>query len=100
MVMGYNVNEYRAIVIVTADRKAIPETVQTVLEAIFINRFKRASVFNSASGLFRARTIALKQLYDIFKVDKMRGFLIDSDIFLYETSETLAKYMKKADEEN
>jgi len=94
-----NIDDYRAIIIPSHDRRSVPETLKTILEAIYIYQKRPALVSVSSSGLLWSRTTAFRELKKIFNVDKMRGFMIDSDIILQEKPETIVEYMKKADNE-
>jgi len=93
------VDEYRAIIIPSPDRRSVPETLKIILEAVYMYPKKPALVSVSSTGLLWSRTTAFQELKKIFEVDKMRGFMIDSDIILQEKPEVILEFMKKADNE-
>jgi len=97
--MVENIDEYRAIIIPSSDRRSVPETLKIILEAVYMYQKKPALVSVSSTGLLWSRTTAFQELKKIFEVDKIRGFMVDSDIILQEKPETILEYMKKADNE-
>jgi hypothetical protein len=89
--------DYMPVLIPSLDRRASVETISTVVSAIIAYGKNPLVILSSDSGLLLSRTSNFFHLSEILKINKARGFMIDSDI-AYITGNIL-EYIKRADKE-
>ena len=89
--------DYMPILIPTLDKRAAIQTVSAVVSAGIAYGKNPMVILSSDSGLLLSRTSNFFHLSEILKINKARGFMIDSDIVYI--SGNILEYIKRADKE-
>lgn len=94
-----NVEDFIPVIVNSLDGKSMTISIESVFEAINALGKRPFIVVITSTGLIEARNRGFEKLKEVFKVDKMRGILLDSDVLIYPES-FLYEEMKKSMEEN
>jgi len=89
--------DYMPILIPTLDRRAAVETISAVVSAGIAYGKNPLVILSSDSGLLLSRSVNFFNLSEMLKINKTRGFMIDSDIAYI--SGNIVEYIKRADKE-